>query len=94
MHWWGLRGGIGLVGGGDISFSLKNISSYTPASNKWGYTGLQLSVLPSVCPSFCDSVTLFSSPEPKAPGELIVWEAFVVRPHFQTTSSLKPLLQM
>ena len=25
MHWWGLRGGTGLVG--DISFSLKNISS-------------------------------------------------------------------
>ena len=35
-----------------------------------------------------------SSPEPKAPGELIVWEASVVRPHFQTTSPLKPLGQM
>ena len=42
----------------------------------------------------------FSSPEPKAPGELLVWEASVVRPssvvrpHFQTTSPLKPLGQM
>ena len=43
---------------------------------------------------------IFSSPEPKAPGELIGWEASVirpssvVRPHFQTTSPLKPLGQM
>ena len=36
----------------------------------------------------------FSSPEPKAPGELLVWEASVVRPHFQTTSPLKPLGQI
>ena len=30
MHWWGFKGGIWLVvvGGGDISFSLKNISSF------------------------------------------------------------------
>ena len=40
---------------------------------------------------------LFSSPEPKAPGELIVWAGFVVRrpsvvrPQFQTTSPLKLL---
>ena len=40
--------------------------------------------------------SFFSSPEPKAPGELIVWEASVVRrpPHFQTTSPLKPIGQM
>ena len=43
---------------------------------------------------------VFRSPEPKAPGELLVWEASVVRPssvvrpHFQTTSPLKPLGQM
>ena len=41
----------------------------------------------------------FSSPEPKAPGKITGWEASVgrpsaVRPHFQTTSSLKPLGQM
>ena len=44
---------------------------------------------------------IFSSPEPKAPGELIGWEGSVVRrpsvrpsvvrPHFQTTSPLKLL---
>ena len=37
---------------------------------------------------------IFSSPQPKAPGELLVWEASVVRPHFQTTSPLKPLGKM
>ena len=46
---------------------------------------------------------LFSSPEPKAPGELIGWEGsvvrrpssvVVVRPQFQTTSPLKLLGQL
>ena len=41
---------------------------------------------------FC--LPLFSVPKPKAQRELIVWEASVVRPYFQTTSSLKPLGQM
>ena len=45
-------------------------------------------------------VRVFSSPEPKAPGELIGWEGSVVRlsvrpsvvrPQFQTTSPLKLL---
>ena len=45
----------------------------------------------------------FSSPEPKAPGELIGWEGsvvrrpsyvVVVRPQFQTTSPLKLLGQL
>ena len=30
---------------------------------------------------------IFSSPEPKAPGELVVLAGSVVRPQFQTTSS-------
>ena len=41
----------------------------------------------------------FSSPEPKAPGELLGWEGSVVRPssvrpQFQTTSPLKLLGQL
>ena len=30
--------------------------------------------------NFCDDILIFSSPEPKAPGELIGWEGSVVRP--------------
>ena len=50
-----------------------------------------------------ERVHIFSSPEPKAPGELIGWEGsvvrrpssvVVVRPQFQTTSPLKLLGQL
>ena len=50
-----------------------------------------------------NSKIVFSSPEPKDPGELIGWEGsvvrrplsvVVVRPQFQTTSPLKLLGQL